>query len=391
MKKWKLLIICAFILILGCIDFINLYSTYESMVTYVIKPTLWLCLFISVKIFFKDDYIRNTKYQKDVTFYVLIATVVYFMSYFFIGYVNNFANNPYNRSITGLILNVWTFCVIVISKEYLRYYLINNCDKKRIYLYGVLISFMFAFTEINKINFLSNFESFNSIIRFIMESVMPEMFISLFLSYITYYAGYKVSLIYKLVPIILTLTLRILPNINWMLHALIKSIVPFFTYLFISNSILKIDNEKKDRAKYKYGFKFWIVSCIFLGIMVSFGLGFLPYYPVVIATASMEPNILVGDIVIIKKAKYNDVKVKDVIEYGVDNYEIVHRVIEKRDDGTLICKGDNNESIDLFPVKKQQINGIIKVRIPYLGYPTLFINDLLGKNLKDEVIVETGK
>lgn len=389
-KKIKFMIVTIFILLAILLDYVPLYEQYESMVTYVIKPLTWVLLLVGVVILFKDEYLRNKKYEKDILFYVLIATIVYFIMYFFVGYVENFSHNPYNRSLTGLIINVWTFGSVIISKEYLRYYLINNCDKKRVYLYGILISIMFAFSEINKINFMNNFETVNNFTRFLIEGVMAEMFVSLFLTYVAYYSSYKATLIYRLVPLLFTLTLSILPNINWMLSSLVKAFVPFFAYLFINNAILKIDNKKMEQKDYKYGTKFWIITLFLISIPVSFGLGFLPYYPVVIATGSMEPGINVGDIVIVKKEKYDSVKVQDVIEYKASNYTVIHRVISKRDDNTLITKGDNNDSIDPLPIKQGQVNGVVKARIPYLGYPTLFFNTLFGHNLKDEVTIETG-
>lgn len=377
------------IIMVICLDFVPLYEQYESMAIYVIKPFVWLCLLIFTRMIYKDEYIMNSKYKKDITIYVFIATIVYFSMYFFVGYIENFAHNPYNRSLGGLILNLWTFGTVIVSKEYLRYYLINNCDKKNIYLNGIIISIIFAFSEINKLNFLSNFESFNNIIKFLIESISAEMFISLFLTYVAYYASYKATLIYRLIPLVLTLTLRILPNINWMLHSLIKATVPFFAYIYMNSSILKIDN-KSEKKEYEKGFKFWRISSAILILVVAFGIRLLPYYPIVIATGSMEPGINVGDIVIVKKQGFDLIKENDVVEYSLGNYKVIHRVVEKRENA-LVTKGDNNYSIDPLLVKEKQVNGVIKARIPYLGYPTIFINKLFGNDLEDEVSVETGR
>ena len=389
-RKIKLSLLSILILFAIFIDFVPLYIEYGSMVTYVIKPLIWMAVLINTIILFNNEYIGNKKYEKDIIFYILIATIIYFMLYFFVGFIDSFALNPYNRSISGFILNIWTFVSVIISKEYLRYYLINNCDKKKVYFLGILISLMFAFSELNKLNFIENFNDINSFVKFFIGYFAPEMFISLFLTYIAYYSSYKVTLIYRIIPLVLTLILPLLPNINWMLLALVQSIVPFFSYLFINNQILKLANEKGTLNEYKFGFKFWGVSVAFLIIMVAFGTGLLPYYPVVIATGSMEPKINVGDIVIIKKKSYDDVSVDDVIEYKVSNYTVIHRVIEKREKN-LITKGDNNNSIDPKPINKDQVNGIVVFRLPYIGYPTLFIYDLLGKNLENSVEVETGR
>ena len=55
----------------------------------------------------------------------------------------------------------------------------------------------------------------------------------------------------------------------------------------------------------------------------------------------------------------------------------MHRVIEVNDN-TFKTKGDNNDEEDAWVVNKKDIIGITKVRIPLLGYPTVWLNELLG-------------
>ena len=46
-----------------------------------------------------------------------------------------FGNNPYFTTVKGFLINLWMFGTVIISKEYIRYRLINNVyenDKKEI-------------------------------------------------------------------------------------------------------------------------------------------------------------------------------------------------------------------------------------------------------------------
>ena len=129
--------------------------------------------------------------------------------------------------------------------------------------------------------------------------------------------------------------------------------------------------------------------------MLCFGLGLFSVEPLVIASNSMLPKIRKGDIVIIKDVDVKDIKKGDVIRYKMDGYYVVHRVVLIRNDENgkreFITKGDNNNDIDLFAVKEEQVAGLVKFDIPYLGYPTLIVSKLLNTNVDKKVTVDKGR
>ena len=131
-----------------------------------------------------------------------------------------------------------------------------------------------------------------------------------------------------------------------------------------------------------------------VAIRLCFGLGVFPIKPLVIASNSMYPKIHRGDIVLIKNIKPEDLKEGDVIRYRLENYYVVHRIkeIDKDNNGkyVFVTKGDNNNDVDLLPVKESQFEGIIVGRIKYVGYPTLLINELLN-NKSSSVKLDKGR
>jgi len=133
----------------------------------------------------------------------------------------------------------------------------------------------------------------------------------------------------------------------------------------------------------------------FVVLMICFGLGVFPIEPLVIASNSMYPKIRKGDIVIIQDIDVKNIKEGDIIRYRMDGYYVVHRVtmINENKDGELefIMKGDNNNDVDLYPVNESQVDGIIKLDIPYVGYPTLIVSKLLNSDVEDKVIVDKGR
>ncbi|WP_025725352.1 signal peptidase I [Acholeplasma granularum] len=66
-----------------------------------------------------------------------------------------------------------------------------------------------------------------------------------------------------------------------------------------------------------------------------------------VETNSMEPDILVGDFIIMKKHDYEDLKIGDVIAFESFNKKIIiHEIISNTPDG-FITKGVNNTEDDL--------------------------------------------
>lgn len=95
----------------------------------------------------------------------------------------------------------------------------------------------------------------------------------------------------------------------------------------------------------------------------------------------MTPNINKGDMVIIKKLtdeEKNNLKVGDVIAFNMDDRVVVHRIIKKYSTSSGVfynTKGDNNNSADGYLLEIDNIVGLEKFRIRYVGYPTIAIYD----------------
>ena len=146
--------------------------------------------------------------------------------------------------------------------------------------------------------------------------------------------------------------------------------------------INKIHEEKtirhRGRKKKDNG---WITTIIFV-ILIFFIAGFFKYKPVSVLSNSMADIFYRGDLVIVEKIDYQsyELNLQDIIEYNLDGYSVLHRIVEIKvlEDGTKIyrTKGDNNNAPDYELVKSEQIMGIVKLSVPKLGYPAVWLNEL---------------
>ena len=104
-----------------------------------------------------------------------------------------------------------------------------------------------------------------------------------------------------------------------------------------------------------------------------------------IASDSMFPQLQRGDGIIVKKLTSQEkdkLQVGDIIAFKDGNFVITHRIEEiTEEDGTKLyqTKGDNNTSKDVTKKTKDDIIGIVKLRIPYIGYPSVEIAEIKNK------------
>ena len=116
----------------------------------------------------------------------------------------------------------------------------------------------------------------------------------------------------------------------------------------------------------------------------KYGVGLYPRYEpfAQYCTPLMQGrDLIVGrDIVIVKKSKdYDNMSIGDVIAYEYHNVLVVHRISNKTkvdDEYYFYSKGDSNDNEDNYIIKQDMIEGIVKFRIPFIGMPTVWLNEL---------------
>jgi signal peptidase I len=109
------------------------------------------------------------------------------------------------------------------------------------------------------------------------------------------------------------------------------------------------------------------------------------YFPMIVLTDSMFPDIKSGDLIICHTIDAGDVKEKDVISFfdpaGNGSSVVTHRVVEiVNKDGKLFfrTKGDNNNTDDKDLVPAENLVGIYKTRIAGAGNIAMFMQTTTG-------------
>ena len=117
-------------------------------------------------------------------------------------------------------------------------------------------------------------------------------------------------------------------------------------------------------------------------IQVSKGKQKLPtvlgFTGVTVISGSMEPEISVGDYVIIKKPKKEDIQKGTIITFEQDGVLVTHRVESVVSDGVYSTKGDANNTVDSKLVKFEDILGISVLVVPKFGKLLLWLRTIPG-------------
>lgn len=376
MKNYKkeTLIIYALIILLTFIS--NIFRAYSQYFNFF----AWLLIALFSFCFYKDYSIRiKDKIGKAQTLF--IVTILFIILYYLSGLFFGFEYSPYSRNLLVMFLNLVKIIFPIIFQEYVRYILINDRTNNKINI--IVIDLLFIIVNISFVEMISSFNSSIHLFKYFFETFLPLCCKQILLSYLSDNCGLKAVLIYRLPIDLMFIILPIIPKLDAFLLSVIYIIYYVATYLIINNEYFEFETSiRKVKPAYFY-YSFVIVILI---LIVNFVLGNFKYQPIAIMSNSMIPEFYRGDVVIIKKIdkkQFINLQKGDIIEYNMDNSMVIHRIINIKElDGELyfITKGDNNNAADTEAVNEKQVVGVVKLVIPKIGYPTVWLSEIFNNS-----------
>ena len=148
---------------------------------------------------------------------------------------------------------------------------------------------------------------------------------------------------------------------------------------------MKIETDKKIKKATKifYAVIFLVIALLLFALFPIKG----NYQIKIVKSGSMEPDIKVGSIVIIKPS--SNYTVGDVVTFGKDtktDIPTTHRIVSSRaQEGVILftTKGDANEDNDTNEIKQSDVHGKVLFDVPFFGY----IIDLARKPIGFAVLI----
>ena len=348
--------------------FINILTGY-NMIFFV------LVLIVVFDIYFVLEKDRH-RYFKEMLFEVLTYAIFFFIFYYLLGLIVGLARTGNYYSLNGLKNFIIPIIAYTVLREILKYNLLCKADGNK--LCTVLVVVFIILLDICDDYYFASFKTQYDILRFVALTLLPILARNISYSYITKKTGYKPVIIFDLIFTLFVYLLPVIPNPSEYVVSVIYLLIPvLFVY-----KIVNFYEKKKDRLLpsdyHKKKFVGAIVPTLIVIILVYFYSGYFRYYAIAIASGSMTPNINKGDIVIVNQRKsHNSIVAGDVLAYRKNGIIVVHRVANRigvGDSYLYYTKGDANENVDDFVIEEDMIIGVVRSKIPVIGYPTVWFN-----------------
>lgn len=369
-KKLFIVLITSLVILLLDIFVTNILNDFGML--------LFLLLILGV-IIILFGYSNNRKlYSRDAVLNVIIYCFLYYIILYLSGIFIGFLKSSYNLSIIGIFKNVFLVIILIIVSEWLRYVIISKCNKSNILI--ILSTILFTFIDVKLISYAYDLSSLIGILRMGYMSFIPLLAKNIFLTYMCYRFGYVPNYVYRFFMEIPVYILPIVVNIGDYFTTVNGVIFPmlllYLMYKEFNNS--KKKEVRRDDNVQKAGIVFVMV---FIILIVSLTSGIFRYFALAVGSDSMADKINKGDVVIVDKISdngYNLLKEGEVIVYRHNDVMIVHRIVKvfsENGEYYFITKGDNNNTVDSFTISSDMVIGKAILRIPYIGIPTVWLNE----------------
>lgn len=336
---------------------------------------LWaICFVISVIAFgfHKDRTLNKIDILQMIAIYCTSYVIVCYLCGIFIQYIRT----PYSLKILSIIKNVVPLIILIILQELYRYNLVKNSPNL---ITKTLIVAAFSIFNITIGIDLYDSSTVEGVFMIIGYLILPSIIINSLLTFITDKTGYEETILYRLLTEVYIYIVPILPDFGIYVQSVLNIIFPAFVFLKFNTLFYK---ERIIARKPKHSFLSKLMTVPLLAILlavVSLISGLFTYIALAIGSNLMIPTFAKGDMVIIKKVKnVNEIKVGNIVAYHNEGKTVVHRAVKiykLNGSWTLHTKGDANNSIDAVDIKKENIVGVVKYEIKYLGYPSIWLKE----------------
>ena len=348
------------------------YLTYANLWLYFLTLVLFLIFLIPMLGLNK----RNFRYQKDLLFSVVICILSYFLITYLSGIFFGFRRNIFRFNLdTVSTFFVLVLCISIVT-EMIRYLLFQRYKNKTWVL--SLFYFFFVFIDVMPQIVSSNFLNFELLLGTVGLVILPAFFENILFCYLSLKVGYHSNILYKVIMRGYIYFVPIIPNYNDYFSSIIKIIFPILV-LYILYQQFRDQREVVVRRNPVIR-KLWIVPIPFLLLIIGLVSGYFKYFALTIGSMSMSPTIEKGDILLIEKTKnISRISEGTVLAFHYDGKIVVHRVVKKivKEDQSVYfeTQGDSNLTADHHLVSMDEVIGITRLKIKYLGLPTVWLNE----------------
>lgn len=347
-------------------------------------------ILLAVFLLLKKNYrIKGNEYinEKQVNILMVLFGVVYIVIYYALGLHFGYINTLYPLSISTFFKFILPFTIIVIFNEYVRKILLSQDVKLTIKGSKINISVILTFIITVLVDLilyvgvydLATLDNFLKVVGYV---VFAAISCNLLFQYLTPRFGPRGIIIYRLITILFIYIIPFEPDVFILLRAFIRMVYPFIIYLVLENTYAKASLALSYRQRKR---NIWLtaITLVILTLFVMLISCRFKYGIIVVGSGSMTGTINKGDAIIYQRYDGGTIKKGQVIMFMDGKTRIIHRAIKIRNiDGEvrITTKGDANKTADDDYRTPKDVAGLVKLRVKYIGWPTIWVHRLFHGN-----------
>lgn len=352
------------------------------------QPVLAFVLFLYM-LLIKKSFTRKQKislYSKEIMllligFGVLYVGAFYLLGLFYYDFNRQLITFGFKTTIEYIIPTI----IIVVSSEIVRNILISQDGSCQIGKRSIDISKAITFMNMVLIDMIvyrgvynaSTLNGFLGLTGFIL---CASISCNLFYNYVSARYSYKGIIGYRLITTLYAYIIPVIPNMYIYFRSFLRMTYPYIMYLVLEYTYTKEKHAIafKDKRNNIIHITIVLVVTALIAMLISCQ---FRYGIIVVGSGSMTGAINYGDAAVFESYHGQKISKGDVIVFYKDDLRLIHRVVDvQKVNGSIryYTKGDANDYVDEEYRTVKDIMGVYHFKINYIGYPTLFINDLFS-------------
>ena len=220
---------------------------------------------------------------------------------------------------------------------------------------------------------------------FIALALLPAILSNLLYHYLAKRYGILPNVAYRLITTLYPYLIPYKTRVPDSLLSFANLILPVAIYLFIDYLYEKKKKYALSRSS-KIGVAITLILVMLMSALVLLVSNTTRFGAYVIATESMTGELNKGDIAIYEQYDTQEIKEGQVVVFSKNGNQVIHRVVDIahiNGQTRYYTKGDANSTLDAGYITDGDILGLVDIKLPYFGYPTLWLRGLVKNTIQN--------